>query len=131
MTAPARRELPPLPPLDTIRNVHIIGICGTAMGTLAAMFAQRGYRVSGSDAMAYPPMSTWLEARGLTIMSGYDASHIAPDTHLVVVGNISRRDNPEAVATVERGLPFLSMPEALRPGDLKESGPNISPRQAR
>ena len=114
MTAPARRELPPLPPLDTIRNVHIIGICGTAMGTLAAMFAQRGYRVSGSDAMAYPPMSTWLEARGLTIMSGYDASHIAPDTHLVVVGNISRRDNPEAVATVERGLPFLSMPEALR-----------------
>ncbi len=114
MTADDRRALPELPPLDTFRNVHVIGLCGTAMGTLGAMLHQRGMRVRGSDEMAYPPMSTWLEARGLEIQSGYDAAHIAPDTDLVVVGNVSRRNNPEAVAAIERGLPFISLPEALR-----------------
>ena len=101
MTAAARRPLPPLPPTSSIERVHIIGICGTAMGTLAAMFAERGLRVRGSDAMAYPPMSTWLEERGLVIQSGYAAEHIAADTQLVVVGNVSRVDNPEAVAARE------------------------------
>ena len=114
MTAAARRPLPPLPPTSSIERVHIIGICGTAMGTLAAMFAERGLRVRGSDAMAYPPMSTWLEERGLVIQSGYAAEHIAADTQLVVVGNVSRVDNPEAVAARERGLPMVSLPEALR-----------------
>lgn len=114
MTAPDKRALPSLPPVESIRRVHIIGICGTAMGTLAAMFAERGLRVTGSDAMAYPPMSTWLEARGLVVQQGYDASHIPSDVDLVVVGNVSRRDNPEAVATIDRGLPFVSLPEALR-----------------
>ena len=114
MTAPDKRQLPALPPLDSIRHIHVIGICGTAMGTLAAMFAERGFTVSGSDAMAYPPMSTWLADRGLLIQSGYDAAHIPANTDLVVVGNVSRRDNPEAIATIERGLPYVSLPEALR-----------------
>lgn len=114
MTAANKRPLPQIPPLETIRRIHIIGICGTAMGTLAAMLRERGFEVSGSDAMAYPPMSTWLEARGLTIQSGYDASHIPANVDLVVVGNVSRRENPEAVATRKRGLPYLSLPEALR-----------------
>ena len=114
MTAANKREIPSVPPVESIRKVHVIGICGTAMGTLAAMLRQRGIEVSGSDAMAYPPMSTWLEARGLTIQSGYDASHIPDDVDLVVVGNVSRRENPEAVATRERGLPYLSLPETLR-----------------
>lgn len=114
MTAADRRPMPPIPPLEAIRNIHVIGICGTAMGSLAALLQERGYRVSGSDAMAYPPMSTWLEARGLTILSGYDASHIPDDADLVVVGNVARRDNPESVAAQERGLPALSMPEVLR-----------------
>ena len=114
MTAANRREIPSIPAIEAIRRVHVIGICGTAMGTLAAMLRERGFEVSGSDAMAYPPMSTWLEARGLTILSGYDASHVPHDVDLVVVGNVSRRNNPEAVATRERGLPYLSLPEALR-----------------
>ncbi|MCB9506041.1 MAG: hypothetical protein H6700_08680 [Myxococcales bacterium] len=114
MTAEARRPLPVLPGLDSVRHVHVIGVCGTAMGTLAAMLAERGFTVSGSDAMAYPPMSTWLEARGLTVQSGYAAEHIPPHTDLVVVGNIARRDNVEAVAAGERGLPCVSLPEALR-----------------
>lgn len=113
MTAADKRPFPKLPPIESIRRIHIIGICGTAMGTLAAMLRQRGYIVSGSDAMAYPPMSTWLEARGLVIQSGYDAAHIPQDVDLVVVGNVSRRENPEAVATRDRGLPYLSLPEAL------------------
>lgn len=114
MTATHRRQLPALPDLHRIRHIHIIGICGTAMGTLAAMLKERGYVVSGSDAMAYPPMSTWLESRGLVVQSGYDAAHIPSATELVVVGNVSRANNPEAVATLERGLPFISLPEALR-----------------
>jgi len=84
------------------------------MGTLAAMFRDRGYIVTGSDATAYPPMSTWLEERGIEILSGYEATHIPDDVDLVVVGNVARRDNPEAVATIKRGIPYLSLPEALR-----------------
>lgn len=114
MTADERRELPDLPDPSALQRVHIIGMCGTAMGTLAAMLADRGFRVTGSDAMAYPPMSTWLTERGLTIQEGYDASHIPEDVDLVVVGNVARRDNPESVAAHERGLPCVSLPEALR-----------------
>lgn len=114
MTAPERRSLPELPPLDTLQRVHIIGICGTAMGTLAAMLKEQGRIVTGSDAMAYPPMSTWLESRGLEIQQGYKAEHIPEDVDLVVVGNVSRRENPESVAAHERGLLCLSMPEVLR-----------------
>lgn len=113
MTAPDRRPLPAIPPIETLQRVHVIGICGTAMGTLAAMLKEQGRRVTGSDAMAYPPMSTWLEERGLTIRSGYQAAHIPDDVDLVVVGNVSRRDNPESVAAHERELLCLSMPEVL------------------
>lgn len=114
MTAPARRTLPELPAPDALQRVHIIGICGTAMGTLAAMLKEQGRTVTGSDAMAYPPMSTWLNDRGLTIQEGYKGEHIPEDVDLVVVGNVSRRDNPESVAAHARGLLCLSMPEALR-----------------
>src|SRR5690625_5002419 len=114
MTAPHRRPLPALPPLESLQRVHVIGICGTAMGTLAAMLKEQGKTVTGSDAMAYPPMSTWLEARGLTIQSGYRKEHIPDDVDLVVVGNVSRRENPESVEAHERGLLCLSMPEVLR-----------------
>ena len=113
MTAPDRRPLPSIPPIETLQRVHVIGICGTAMGTLAAMLKEQGRIVTGSDAMAYPPMSTWLEDRGLEIRSGYRPEHIPDDVDLVVVGNVSRRDNPESVAAHERGLLCLSMPEVL------------------
>lgn len=103
-----------IPAPDAIDDIHIVGICGTAMGSLAAMLQQRGYRVRGSDAMAYPPMSTWLEKRDIDIMKGYDESNLdwAPD--LVVIGNVCREEYGDAVATRERGFPYLSFPEALR-----------------
>jgi UDP-N-acetylmuramate: L-alanyl-gamma-D-glutamyl-meso-diaminopimelate ligase len=84
------------------------------MGSLAGMLVEAGYEVRGSDAGAYPPMSTWLGSRGIDIMTGYVAEHLDWGPDLVVVGNICRRDNPEAVATLERQIPALSFPEVLR-----------------
>ncbi len=112
MTAPNPRPFPALP--DSIERVHIIGVCGTAMGTLAVMLKRLGLDVRGSDAMAYPPMSTWLEDRGVEIMLGYDEKNLDWDPDLVVVGNVSRSTYADAVATRERGIPYVSLPEALR-----------------
>lgn len=113
MTAAAIRSTPDLP--AQIEKVHIIGICGTAMAALAGMLQTRGIEVVGSDAMAYPPVSTLLAEMGIEIQLGYQAQHVdsaKPD--LVVVGNVCRRDNPEAMRTVELGLPHMSLPEVLR-----------------
>jgi UDP-N-acetylmuramate: L-alanyl-gamma-D-glutamyl-meso-diaminopimelate ligase len=112
VTADAARAFPDLP--DDINTIHIIGICGTAMGSLAAMLTERGYTVRGSDAMAYPPMSTWLEERGIDIMKGYDASNLDWDPDLVVVGNVCRAEYADAAEMRRRGLPHLSLPEALK-----------------
>jgi UDP-N-acetylmuramate: L-alanyl-gamma-D-glutamyl-meso-diaminopimelate ligase len=112
MTADAPRPFPDLP--DEIETIHIIGVCGTAMGSLAAMLTERGYVVRGSDAMAYPPMSTWLEERGIEIMKPYDRSNLDWDPDLVIVGNVCRAEYDDAVVMRERGLPHLSFPEALR-----------------
>ena len=96
-----------------IRTIHLIGICGTGMGTLAAMLQEAGYRVRGSDENVYPPMSTFLASRGIPIKEGYGAENLEPPPDLVVVGNVVRRDNPEAVVTLEGGLNYCSMPQAL------------------
>ncbi len=112
MTAPAPRQFPDLP--DSIETIHIIGICGTAMGSLAAMLVEKGYTVRGSDAHAYPPMSTWLRDRGIEIMLGYDEANLDWNPDLVIVGNVSRSTYADAVAMRERGFPYLSLPEALR-----------------
>ncbi len=112
MVADNPREFPDVP--DDIDSIHIIGICGTAMGSLAAMLKQRGYTVRGSDAMAYPPMSTFLEERDIGIMKGYDESNLAWDPDLVIVGNVCREEYGDAVAMRERGYPYLSFPESLR-----------------
>ena len=111
MTAPRRRPFPELP--ETIETVHIIGICGSAMGSLAAMLVEKGFTVRGSDANAYPPMSTWLEERGIEIMLGYDESNLDWDPDVVIVGNVSRASYADAVVARERGFPQLSLPEAL------------------
>ncbi|UCG21684.1 MAG: UDP-N-acetylmuramate:L-alanyl-gamma-D-glutamyl-meso-diaminopimelate ligase [Deltaproteobacteria bacterium] len=96
-----------------IRTIHFIGICGTGMGTLAAMLQEAGYQVQGSDQNVYPPMSTFLSSRGIPIIDGYGAENLKPPPDLVVVGNVIRRDNPEAVAALEGGLNYCSMPQAL------------------
>ena len=112
MTAPDPRPFPDIP--DTIETIHIIGICGSAMGSLAAMLTDRGFTVRGSDANAYPPMSTWLEERGIGIMLGYDEANLDWEPDVVIVGNVCRSIYADAVAMRERGIPYLSLPEALR-----------------
>ncbi len=95
-------------------HVHFIGICGTAMATLAAMLKQRGCEVRGSDLNVYPPMSTFLEREGIPILSGYAAAHITPDLDLVVVGNAISRGNPELEEVLDRKIRYCSLPEAIR-----------------
>ena len=97
----------------SVRTIHLIGICGTGMGTLAAMLQEAGYLVRGSDENVYPPMSTFLDAKNIQIMEGYRTENLEPLPDLVVVGNVIRRDNPEALMTLEQGLPYCSMPQAL------------------
>ena len=96
------------------RRLHMLGIGGTGMGTLACMLKQRGFEVTGSDAGVYPPMSGVLEKAGIPLFVPYAADNIAatrPDA--VVVGNVIRRENPEAAAVRAQGLPQLSMPALL------------------
>ncbi len=96
------------------RTIHFIGICGTAMGTLAAMLQRRGDRVQGSDAHVYPPMSDFLRAEGITLLEGYDEAHIDDGIDVVVVGNAISRGNPELEAVLDHSLRYVSMPEIIR-----------------
>jgi len=98
---------------DSPRHIHLIGICGTGMAALAAMLQERGYAVTGSDQNVYPPMSDFLARLGIEVMAGYAAANLAARPDLVIVGNVVRITNPEAVALAELGLPYLSMPQAL------------------
>ncbi len=95
-------------------TVHLIGICGTAMATLAAMLQDRGYVVRGSDLHVYPPMSDFLATRGITCEEGFDAGHITSDIDLVVIGNAVSRGNPEVEAVLDRKLRYRSLPEMVR-----------------
>ena len=97
-----------------MKHVHFIGVCGTAMATLAAMLKQRGFDVRGSDQNVYPPMSTFLEHQGIVIMSGYSPEHITGDIDLVVVGNAISRGNPELEEVLDRKIRYCSLPEAVR-----------------
>lgn len=95
-------------------RIHFIGICGTAMATLAAMLKQRGHDVQGSDHGVYPPMSDFLAAEGLQVFDGYDAGHITSDVDRVVVGNAISRGNPELEDVLDRKIHYVSLPEAIR-----------------
>jgi len=94
-------------------HVHILGICGTFMGSLALLARERGLTVSGSDANVYPPMSTQLEAAGIALCDGYAAENLSPRPDLVVVGNALSRGNPEVEALLEARLPYVSGPQWL------------------
>lgn len=99
---------------ERIQTIYLMGIGGIAMGTLASMLLEKGFRVTGSDQNLYPPMSHHLERLKIPVYLGYDAENprrAGPD--LVVVGNVIRRDNPEARHVLDQGLPTLSMPEAI------------------
>ncbi|HSL92650.1 MAG TPA: Mur ligase domain-containing protein [Candidatus Limnocylindrales bacterium] len=96
-----------------MKNVHLIAACGVGMASLAGMMKEKGFRVTGSDANVYPPMSTQLESLGIPLFSPYAAGNIPVDAELVIVGNAVSRDNPECLEAVRRGIPLLSMPQAL------------------
>ncbi len=117
-TADAPDRSPP-PPISAAhwaatKKVHLMGICGSAMGALAALLAKKGYEVRGSDASPYPPMSNFLAARGIPVMRGYDDPSVldwGPD--VVVIGNVIRPTYAEALAVRARNIPHASLPEAL------------------
>jgi UDP-N-acetylmuramate: L-alanyl-gamma-D-glutamyl-meso-diaminopimelate ligase len=97
-----------------IESIHFVGVCGTAMGSVAAALAERGYRVTGSDQGVYPPMSDFLAGAGIPVRSPYAAGNIPPDADLVVIGNAIARGNPEAEATLNEKRYYLSLPEVLK-----------------
>src|SRR6058998_169293 len=95
-------------------RIHLIGVCGTAMATLAAMLKRKGFDVRGSDQDVYPPMSEFLAAEGVPILVGYSAEHITGDLDLVVVGNAISRGNAELEEVLDRKIRYCSLPEAIR-----------------
>ncbi|TAL85686.1 MAG: UDP-N-acetylmuramate:L-alanyl-gamma-D-glutamyl-meso-diaminopimelate ligase, partial [Rhodanobacter sp.] len=94
-------------------RLHILGICGTFMGGVAALARELGYTVEGSDANVYPPMSTQLEALGIGMMRGYTADHLKPPPDLVVVGNAMTRGNPAVEYMLDAHLRYVSGPQWL------------------
>jgi len=105
---------PEIPSIESIRHVHLVAICGTAMGSLACMLVDRGFRVTGSDTDAYPPMSDQLRAAGIEVQKGFAPEHVLSDRpDLVVIGNAVRRENPEARAAIDSGLPYVSFCDAI------------------
>ncbi len=95
------------------RHIHLIGICGTAMASLAGMLQERGFRVTGSDASAYPPMSTFLESLGLPVAQPFAEANLDPRPDLVVVGNALSRGNVELERVLDQRIPFCSLPQIL------------------
>lgn len=101
-------------------HIHILGICGTFMGGLAIIARQLGYKVTGSDANVYPPMSTQLEAQGIGLIEGFDPSQLEPKPDLVVIGNAMSRGNPVVEAVLDQGLSYVSGPQWLAEHLLKD-----------
>jgi UDP-N-acetylmuramate: L-alanyl-gamma-D-glutamyl-meso-diaminopimelate ligase len=99
--------------MDDKKHIHLIGICGTAMASLAGMLKQRGFRVTGSDAAAYPPMSDFLDELGIPVGQPFDARNLLPTPDLVVVGNAISRGNPELEQVLDQRIPFTSLPQLL------------------
>src|ERR671912_2825646 len=95
-------------------HYHLIGICGTAMASLAGMLQARGFLVTGSDENVYPPMSTMLASLGIEVRQGYSATHLDPPPDCVVVGNAIPRGNPEVEETLKRKLLYRSQAEVVK-----------------
>ena len=101
-------------------HLHILGICGTFMGGIAQLAQALGHRVTGSDANVYPPMSTQLEAAGITLYQGYDTAQFEPEPDVVVIGNALSRGNPAVEYVLSRGLRYTSGPQWLAEHVLQE-----------
>ena len=94
-------------------HIHILGICGTFMGSLAILAKQLGFEVSGCDANVYPPMSTQLEEQGIRLCEGFDPKHLRPAPDMVIIGNAMSRGNPSVEYVLDRGIRYTSGPEWL------------------
>lgn len=101
-------------------HVHILGICGTFMGGIAAIAKSLGYKVTGSDRNVYPPMSTQLEQLGITLSEGYDPAQFEPAPDIVIIGNAMARGNPAVEFVLDRNLPYTSGPQWLLDHLLKD-----------
>lgn len=115
-----RRPIP-----DHVQSVHLIGIAGSGMGAFACMLQEAGYQVRGSDQNVYPPMSTVLTDRGIQWMEGWAPQHLDWGPDIVIVGNVCRRDNPEANEAEARGIPCVSFPQAFSDLFLVDSTPVV------
>lgn len=102
------------------KHIHILGICGTFMGGIAAIAKEMGFRVSGCDANVYPPMSTQLEELGIELKQGYQVEHLADEPDMVIVGNAMSRGNPMVEHVLDRNLPYTSGPQWLLNNVLKD-----------
>ena len=96
-----------------LKTIHIMGIAGTAMGSLAGMLKDSGYQITGSDVAVYPPMSTYLEGLGIDVMEGFETENLNHKPDLVVVGNVIRAVYDEAVALLDSDIPYCSFPQNL------------------
>ena len=96
------------------KHIHLSGICGTAMASLAGLLQLRGHRITGSDSAAYPPMSDLLRSLGIPILEPYAESNLSPAPDLVVIGNALSRGNPEVERVLDQRIPFTSMAALLR-----------------
>jgi UDP-N-acetylmuramate: L-alanyl-gamma-D-glutamyl-meso-diaminopimelate ligase len=99
--------------MSQAKHIHLIGICGTAMASLAGMLKQRGFQVTGSDAAAYPPMSDFLRDLGIPVAQPFDAKNLEPRPDLIVVGNAISRGNVELEHVLDQRLDFCSLPQLL------------------
>src|SRR4029077_17856883 len=100
--------------MEAPKKFHFLGICGTAMASVAAAFKERGFKVTGSDENAYPPMSTFLQEKGVSLKEGYRAENIPADADVVVIGNAMKRGNKEVEAVLNRNLLSFSLPKVLK-----------------
>ena len=99
--------------MTSTKHIHIIGIAGSAMSPLAGMLKESGYQITGSDSGVYPPASTFLDKLAIPYNHSFDAAHLQPAPDLVIVANIIARGNPELEETLEKKIPYRSLPETL------------------
>ncbi|WP_341265919.1 UDP-N-acetylmuramate:L-alanyl-gamma-D-glutamyl-meso-diaminopimelate ligase [Morganella morganii] len=101
-------------------HIHILGICGTFMGSLAILARAQGHKVTGSDQNVYPPMSDLLTEQGIELIQGYDLAQLTPRPDMVVIGNAMKRGNPCVEAVLNQGIPYTSGPQWLHDHVLPE-----------
>src|SRR5437868_2137954 len=107
------------------QHIHLIGICGTAMASLAGMLKQLGYKVTGSDAAAYPPMSDFLRALSIPVSQPFDENNLQPRPDVVVVGNAISRGNVELEQVLDERIAMRSLPQVVQESFLQTREPVV------